>query len=207
MRITLDNIGKRYNTEWIFRKVNYEFATGDHYVILGGNGSGKSTLLQVLGGSLLSSEGKIGYANEGKEIHVDSLYRSISFASPYLDIYEEYTLKEAADFHSKFKPFQKNITTKKFIELTGLEKAAEKQIKYYSSGMKQRVKLALAILSDTPLLLLDEPASNLDRKAIDWYQQLINDHSQNRIIIVCSNQQQYEYSFCTKELSIEDYKR
>lgn len=206
MRITLTGIGKRYNAEWIFRNVNHEFREGAHTVILGGNGSGKSTLLQVISGSLLSSDGKIEYDHAGT-VNEDNIYKHISFASPYLDLFEEYTLREAIEFHKKFKPLLNDITTEKFIALTQLEKSAAKQIKYYSSGMKQRVRLALAILSNTPVLLLDEPASNLDKKAIDWYQQLVNDHSSNRLIIVCSNQQQYEYSFCTQELHIEDYKK
>jgi ABC-type multidrug transport system ATPase subunit len=205
MKVTLTNIGKRYNTEWIFRNVNHEFDAGQHCVILGGNGSGKSTLLQVIAGNLMASAGDVTYSLGNTR--PENIYSRVSFASPYLDLFEEYTLKEAAGFHVKFKPFFKDISTENFIALTGLEKAADKQLKYYSSGMKQRVRLALAILSDTPLLLLDEPASNLDKKAIDWYQQLVNDHSNNRLIIVCSNQQQYEYSFCTKELNIEDYKK
>jgi ABC-type multidrug transport system ATPase subunit len=207
MRITLNDIGKRYNAEWIFRKVNHEFVSGDHCVILGGNGSGKSTLLQVIAGSMMSSEGMMSHVLNGKTISDEKIYRHTSFASPYLDLFEEYTLREAVAFHAKFKPLLNGINAEKFIALTQLEKAANKQIKYYSSGMKQRVRLALAILSDTPLLLLDEPASNLDRKAIDWYQQLVNDHSFNRLILVCSNQQEYEYSFCKKELHIENFKQ
>jgi ABC-type multidrug transport system ATPase subunit len=92
------------------------------------------------------------------------------------------------------------------MEITQLEKAKNKQLKYFSSGMKQRVRLALAVLCDSPLLLLDEPTSNLDKKAIDWYQQLVTDHSKNRLIIVASNQQEYEYPFCNKTLMVEDYK-
>lgn len=217
MRIVLSGIGKRYNTEWIFRNVNYEFIMGNHYVILGGNGSGKSTLLQVIAGNIISSDGDIRYeavsvpelraASEHKTVSPEMIYRYLGFASPYIDLFEEYTLREAADFHAQFKPFFPGITTDKFVELTQIEKASAKQLKYFSSGMKQRVRLALAILSNTPLLLLDEPASNLDKKAIDWYQELIRDYSANRIIIVCSNQQQYEYSFCNKELYIEDYKK
>lgn len=206
MRITLTNIGKRYNAEWIFRNVNHTFGEGEHCVILGGNGSGKSTLLQVIAGNLLSSEGEAEYLLGPKPVHQEDLYRHISFASPYLDLFEEYTLREAVGFHKKFKPLLNDISSEAFIELTQLEKAADKEIRYFSSGMKQRVRLALAILSNTPLLLLDEPSSNLDRKAIDWYQRLVNDHSANRLIIVCSNQQEYEYSFCTKELHIEQFK-
>ncbi|MES2285937.1 MAG: ATP-binding cassette domain-containing protein [Bacteroidota bacterium] len=206
MQIKLNNVGKRYNYEWIFRKVNYEFTSENNYVILGGNGSGKSTLLQVITGNLMQSEGEVNYTILDSKIENENIFKHLSFAAPYLDLFEEFTLAESIEFQAKFKPFYKELDTKKIIELTQLEKAKDKQLKQYSSGMKQRVRLALAILSDTPLLLLDEPTSNLDKKAIDWYQDLINNYSQNRLIFVCSNQQEYEYPFCNKQLFIEEYK-
>lgn len=206
MRITLSNIGKRYNTEWIFRKVSTELTADEHCVFLGSNGSGKSTLLQLVAGSILPSEGELKYEYNGTTVANENIYRYISFASPYLDLFEEYTLREAVSFHTRFKPLFAGIDEKRFIGLTQLEKAADKQIRNYSSGMKQRVRLALAILSDTPLLLLDEPASNLDKKAIEWYSDLVQEFSSGRLIIVCSNQQQYEYSFCKRELHVEEYK-
>lgn len=206
MQIKLDNIGKRYNYEWIFRKVNYEFTSDNNYVILGGNGSGKSTLLQVITGNLMQSEGELNYTFSDSKIETEKIFKHLSFAAPYLDLFEEFTLAESIEFQAKFKPFYKELDTKEIIELTQLEKVKDKQLKQYSSGMKQRVRLALAILSDTPLLLLDEPTSNLDKKAIDWYQNLINNYSENRLIFVCSNQQEYEYPFCNKQLFIEEYK-
>lgn len=206
MQIKLNNIGKRYNYEWIFRKVNYEFTSDNNYVILGGNGSGKSTLLQVITGNLMQSEGELNYTISDSKIENENIFKHLSFAAPYLELFEEFTLDESIEFQVKFKPFYKELDTKKIIELTQLEKAKDKQLKQYSSGMKQRVRLALAILSDTPLLLLDEPTSNLDKKAIDWYQNLINNYSKNRLIFVCSNQQEYEYPFCNKQLFIEEFK-
>jgi ABC-type multidrug transport system ATPase subunit len=209
MQITLNNIGKRYNYEWIFRKVDYEFTIENNYVILGANGSGKSTLLQVIAGNLLASEGDVAYQPNYKEsalIAPEQIFRQLSFASPYLELFEEFTLAESIEFQAQFKPFFKGLTTNDIIHLTQLDKSKNKQLKQYSSGMKQRVRLALAILSDTPLLLLDEPTSNLDRKAIDWYQQLISNYTKNRLVIVCSNQLEYEYSFCNKQLYIEEYK-
>lgn len=209
MQIILDNIGKRYNYEWIFRKVNYEFSTENNYVILGSNGSGKSTLLQLIAGSSSASEGSIAYQPNYKEttlIPPEIIFNELSFAAPYLELFEEFTLSESIEFQAKFKPFQKQLDTNSIIQLTQLEKVKNKQLKQFSSGMKQRVKLALAILSDTPILLLDEPTSNLDRKATDWYQNLVADYGQNRLIIVCSNQLEYEYAFCNKQLHIEEYK-
>ena len=211
MKITFNNIGKRYNYEWIFRKVNYEFTNDYSYVVLGANGSGKSTFIRLVSGNIMPSEGSIEYVVKAmdakdKEVNGENIFEYLSFASPYLELPEELTLKESIRFHEKFKNFFPSLTTENIMLLAELEKSRNKQLKYFSSGMKQRVKLALAILSQTPLLLLDEPASNLDKKGIAWYQQLIKQYSENRLIIICSNQQQHEYEFCSKQLMIEDYK-
>jgi ABC-type multidrug transport system ATPase subunit len=207
MNITLENTGKSYNQEWIFRGVNDEFKSGEHVVLLGANGSGKSTLLQTILGSIAPSEGRVIYKHEGKEIELDDVFRYFSFASPYMELPEEFTLTETLQFHSNFKPFLKNLTASEVLEATGLTKSANKQLKYFSSGMKQRVKLALCIFSDTPVALLDEPLSNLDNSGVAWYKNLVNEYSANRLFIVCSNKQADEYFFCRKELVIEDYKK
>lgn len=175
-------------------------------MILGANGSGKSTLLQVIAGSLIPSEGIVKLNVNGSNVQEENVYKHISYAAPYLELFDEFTLTECIEFQAQLKPFRKELSTKQIIEITELEKAKDKQLKYYSSGMKQRVRLALAVLADTSLLLLDEPTSNLDRKAIDWYQNLVSYHSQNRMIIVASNQQEYEYPFCNQELRVEEYK-
>ena len=208
MHIQLTNIGKRYNYEWIFKGIHLEFAKENNYAILGSNGSGKSTLLQVIAGNFIPSEGEISYKLNNASIDAEDIYTQLSIATPYLDLFEEFTLNESVEFHSKFKPFMAGLDTQQIVTLMQLEKAKDKQLKYFSSGMKQRVRLALAILSNTPLLLLDEPTSNLDKNAINWYQQLIQTYSRDRLIIVASNQLEYEYaSFCNVLLNVEDYKK
>ncbi len=153
MQISLNNIGKRYNYEWIFRGVNHEFNSNENYVILGSNGSGKSTLLQVIGGNLSHSEGEIGYLINDTKIASEQIFEHIAIATPYQQLFEEFTLKEAFEFHRKFKPLKANISTNEAIELLEFNNVTNKEIRHFSSGMKQRAKLGLAILSDTPLLL------------------------------------------------------
>ena len=204
MNITLQNVGRRFNKEWIFRNLSTEFISGNSYAILGPNGSGKSTLLSVLTGSLSPSEGEISFSDT-IEIPVENIYKYISLAAPYLELVETFTLKESIDFHFKFKNFASGLDAKKLISVLGLEKAANKQIKYFSSGMKQRTKLALACCADTPILFLDEPTSNLDVQGISWYRELIENFGKDRLTIIGSNQIQ-EYDFCTKKIQISDYK-
>lgn len=205
MEISLKNIGRRFNREWIFRGVNYSFKTNDSYAILGRNGSGKSTLLQLIAGNLSPSEGSVDYFTNDKAFEAEKIYESLSLAAPYLELIEEFTLSEMIDFHFKFKPYIGGLNKEQLIDILELNNSKNKPIKYFSSGMKQRTKLALAICSDTSLLLLDEPASNLDTEAIMWYHELIKNYSSNRTVIVCSNQD-YEYFFCNNQIQVSDYK-
>jgi len=204
MTIDLKDAGRRFNQEWIFRNFNYQFHSAGKYAILGPNGSGKSTLLSVILGSLAPSEGVITYTGEAA-VPVEKIYTQLSFAAPYLDLVEEFTLQETIDFHFKFKSFHAGLDAGKLMDILGLVKAQDKPLKYFSSGMKQRTKLALACCTDTPLLLLDEPTSNLDKQGVDWYHELIRDFTTDKLVLVGSNQET-EYSFCDNLIKITDYK-
>ncbi|MCX6271865.1 MAG: ATP-binding cassette domain-containing protein [Bacteroidetes bacterium] len=206
MQLQLSNIGKKYNREWIFRGISYSFDSPGAYAILGNNGSGKSTLLQILSSRVIQSEGEMVFRFKREIVAAEEMFRYFAMAAPYLELIEEFTLEEVLDFHTKLKPLLPGIGQVKFIEILNLKGVLHKQIRYYSSGMKQRVKLALAILSDVPVVLLDEPCSNLDRQGMDWYRQLIERNMTDRLIIVCSNHQKEEISFCTHELVVNDYK-
>lgn len=203
MKITLTDTGKRFNREWIFRHFNYTFDSQKKYAITGPNGSGKSTLLQVIAGSLTHNEGTVDYQNGSVKTPPENHYQNISIAAPYLDLVEEMTANEFLSFHKSFKAF--HISTKEALEFVNLEKAAEKEIRYYSSGMKQRLKLAQAFFSNTPVLLLDEPTSNLDAEGIALYKNLINEFTGNRMVIISSNDEE-EYKFCNEVIKISDYK-
>lgn len=205
MNITLQNIGRRFNRDWIFRGVDYTFNSGQAYAILGPNGSGKSTLLQVLNASLTPSAGTISYTFQDKPVEATEVFTYLSLAAPYLELIEEFTLTEMVDFHFKFKQYKPGIDKKELIGLLSLAKSENKLIRYFSSGMKQRLKLILAFCADTPILMLDEPTSNLDTQGVDWYLGLVEQFAHNRLTIICSNQE-HEYGFCNERLSISDYK-
>ncbi|WP_290795444.1 ABC transporter ATP-binding protein [Flavihumibacter sp. UBA7668] len=205
MTISLSDTGKRYNREWIFRGLSYEFIKGKTYAITGPNGSGKSTLLQVLAGAVAHSEGNINWSNSMGDISPELVYKQLALAAPYLDLIEEMTALEFLQFHQSFKPFLPGLSIDSMLERVGLQQAIQKQIRFYSSGMKQRVKLIQAIFSDTPLLLLDEPCSNLDAAGIRLYQSLMEEFRMDRLVIVSSNDPQ-EYPFCEEKINILDWK-
>ncbi len=205
MQITLQHISKRFQRHWIFKDINYSFSSPQAYALLGPNGCGKSTLLRIIAGMQSPSIGKLFYNNNDKAILADDIFNHISFSAPGMEIVEELTLREFFDFHFAFKRPLPGLSIDKIIELTGLKGDVTKPIGDYSSGMKQRVKLAQAIFSDTAVLLLDEPCTNLDQQGVEQYRQWIEDYGKNRLVLVASNDPR-EYFFCREQIVIEDYK-
>jgi ABC-type multidrug transport system ATPase subunit len=202
MKISLQNVGKRFNRDWIFRGCTVDFLSGNSYAITGANGSGKSTLLQVIAGAATHNEGEIVYTGPDNK-SITEVYLQIAIAAPYLELIEEMTAKEMIKFHGDFK--QVSQPAENILQAVQLEKARDKQIRYFSSGMKQRLKLALAFFSATPVLLLDEPTTNLDAEGIQLYRQLIQQQDGKRLIIISSNVKE-EYDFCGEEINISRFK-
>lgn len=203
MHIQLKNAGKRYNREWIFRHLSVTIAAGARCAITGANGSGKSTLLQLIAAAIEPSEGTIEWTQENKPIAAENMYRYIGFCAPYLQLIEEMTAMEFLVFHNNFKPL--SHPPAQILEIVQLSKAKDKAIQFYSSGMKQRLKLAQAIFTLSPLLLLDEPCSNFDLNGIELYHHLIENYTKEKTLVVSSNDEN-EYRFCGQVISISDYK-
>lgn len=206
MEVELTDIGKKFNREWIFQNINLHLTSNNGYAILGGNGSGKSTLLQLISGFLSPSKGEIQFSENNNKIDIENIFRHISIATPYLELYEDLTLKEHLIFQQKFKPFRDQLSIEACIELIELPNVKTKSIKNFSSGMKQRVRLGLAILADSSILLLDEPSSNLDKKGREWYEKLIVSQKENRITVIASNHVKEEYRFCQETIEVEQFK-
>jgi len=204
--IHINNLGKKFVNEWIFKAVTLNITPTEKLVILGANGSGKSTLLQSIASFLIPTKGGVVWKNDDQVIEDDTIYKHLSMASPYMELIEDFTLIETINHQKQFKPFVNNLSTEEIIKRMQLEHAADKYIKNYSSGMRQRVKLGLAILADCPVLLLDEPCSNLDANAISWYQNMITEFALQKTILVCSNTVKEEYTFCTDKIEIEKFK-
>ena len=205
MKIELAGVGKRYKMDWIMKNVELAIQPAQRYAITGPNGSGKSTLMKMLSGHLTPSKGKITFSIHDNPVAVTEVYQHLTYAAPYIELIEELSLIEALTFHQKFKPFQSPLTPEAVYKILGFKKARAKLIRNFSSGMKQRLKLALAILSDTPYLLLDEPTTNLDAEGIQWYRQLIEQHTTGRTLIIASNVD-VDFDFCENRINILEYK-
>lgn len=205
MDIKLDDVGKRFNEEWIFRHLTFELLHDKRYAITGPNGSGKSTLLQTIAGYIHHNEGTIQYTSGGHPIAAEHAYKYCALSAPYLDVIEEMTLKEFLSFHHKMKGFTPGYTINEIAESVSLGRDLNKQIRHFSSGMKQRVKLAQAFYAAAEVLLLDEPLSNLDEAGVATYYSLINKTTEKKLVIISSNDEK-EYSFCDEILRVTEFK-
>ena len=211
MNIVANNLGKRFNREWVFRNFNYEFEPGKTYAITGPNGSGKSTLMQVLWGQMHPSEGSVDYltsplsSGERTEVRSDQseIYKSVSIAAPYMDLIDEFTLEEMVRFHFKFK--KSGLPIDVILKKIELHSSHQKEISSFSSGMRQRLKLALAFYSESDLLFLDEPCTNLDKKSIEWYTNHLARVSPNMTVFIASNQE-HEYPASANKIDILAHK-
>jgi len=199
-KIVLEDIGKKYAFEWIFKSVSLDFDFGKSYAITGHNGSGKSTLLQTILGTVIPTKGKIKLPFPKNDTH-----QYISFVAPYQQLPLDLTLLELFTIHIPCKPLINSMTMDMFIEEIKLSKVKDKQLQFYSSGMLQRVKLGLAIYAQSPILLLDEPTISLDKENCDWYLAAIQKVHHDKLIIISSNDKN-EYQFCDKIIDITDYK-
>lgn len=188
-----------------FQKLTYTFESGKTYAVVGPNGSGKSTLLQVLWGQLPPSNGKMIYQFSGSIIQQEEIFRHLAIATPYMDLIEEFTLEEMLKFHFKFKKIREGKTVSGLMEMMELSSSRTKQISNFSSGMRQRLKLALAFYSDASMVFLDEPTTNLDKKSIDWYLTNLASISGNTLVFIASNQE-HEYPSNSKKIQIQDFK-
>jgi ABC-type multidrug transport system ATPase subunit len=206
LQIQLNGCGKNYQKQWLFRNLsaNLNIEFGDSLAILGKNGSGKSTLTLLLTGQISPTEGSINWIINGKKIDEFQWHNHYSLSSPSLELPEELTLIEWFQFQSKIKPFYDFVDLDYLLSTCNFStKTANKAIGNYSSGMKQRVKLCLSILTNTPLSIIDEPFSNLDSEGIDLYYTLIEKFQQQKFFVIASNRSE-EYTFAKSRIQIEN---
>lgn len=202
MEIILENISQRFDTQWIFRDLNFTFKENQVSGISGANGSGKSTLMKIISGGLEPTSGNITWNNKPFNNLPSNFFRQIGFAAPYIDIPTWLTLNEFFEFHFKMIAPLNNYSLEEILEITELKKHKNKAIQTFSSGMKQRVKLVAAILGDYNTLILDEPTTNLDNVSKQWTKKLLENHLNNRLIIIASNEEN-DFELCEEIKSIK----
>ncbi len=206
-KIILHDVSKKYTGKSILKNIHLELSLGEGYIaFVGENGSGKSTMLKIISGIIQPDKGEIKYFNVNNEaINTYELYENIAFVAPYIQTYEWLNIKESIDFHFSFKRLHSAIKKKDILSLLQLTDHIDKPVHYFSSGMKQKMRLGFALFSDTPFLFLDEPLSNLDEKNSEWFFENLKAFSNNRLVIFASNNEK-ELIHCKKHFKIKDFR-
>jgi ABC-type multidrug transport system ATPase subunit len=205
LELQLDNVAKKFGSSILFKGLDFTISTGSKVAILGQNGSGKSTLMQMLLGYIQPSKGSISAILNNQPISTENIPFHSSFAAPYMDLPDYLTMQEVINFHFTFKTQLQNVSLKEMAESVGLTPHLNKQIRHFSSGMKQRLKLILALSADAPLLMLDEPCANLDEEGMEWYSNHIQQFAVGRTVIIASNLP-LEYAICNQQIAIANYR-
>jgi ABC-type multidrug transport system ATPase subunit len=201
MDLSIQKLSKAFNQRTVFKELTFQIKSGSRFAITGPNGSGKSTLLKILSGGLLPSAGQVQYSLNDQVVSDEILYRYVHFVAPYNTVIEELNLPELFRLHHQLgllKAFKQYADWKDRLDYLF---DPDSQIKTFSSGMKQRIKLGLALLDDRPLILLDEPGSNLDAQGKAWFYQLLDQMSTSQTLIIASNESA-EIAYCNSSMSV-----
>ncbi len=201
MDLSIQKLSKAFNQRTVFKDLTFQIESGSRFAITGPNGSGKSTLLKILSGGLLASGGHIQYSLKGQTVSDDILYRYVHFVAPYNTVIEELNLPELFRLHHQLGLLKVFKQYEDWQERLEYPFDPERQIKTFSSGMKQRIKLGLALLDDRPLIMLDEPGSNLDVQGKAWFYQLLDQLGTTQTLIIASNEAP-EIGYCTSFISV-----
>ena len=198
MTIKGENIGKRFEAQWIFRNISFEFKHGGIYAVTGKNGSGKSTLLKTIAGFLTPNEGSIKYMLEQAEVAPENAVAHLSFTAPYMDLIDELTVREMVYFHASVR----KLVLEPAALIVAIRITDSAAIRNLSSGMRQRLKLALAIFTDSAALFLDEPTANFDAEWERWYVETLAANHKNRLVVIASNHPMEYESLAQQVLSM-----
>ena len=205
--IKTEQLGKQYNGHWLFRDLTCTFEPGKPAAVLGPNGSGKSTLLKIIMGLADPTEGKIIITKDQLSVSRDHFRKYYSFAAPYSGLFDELTVKENIIMYARFKPLKENLTPDKVLQASLLESHARSRFHLLSSGMKQRLRLALALFSDTECIFLDEPVSHLDKESVQWFHNLFRENTGGKTVLIATNQHPDEVLLCSEQTDISQYKK
>lgn len=194
------DLTKKFDRKAIFENINFSLKRGSATAITGRNGSGKSTLIKIIANLLSETSGELNLFLGGEKQKKETLYKFLGFVSPYLNLYDEFTGYENLKLVSDIRGIgYENIDT--VLKRVGLYPRRNDQLKIYSSGMKQRLKVAFSILHNPEVLLLDEPTSNLDLEGVGVIDDIANEYKKDRILIIATNDA-HERSLCDSEINL-----
>lgn len=172
----------------MFEEINAEIKAGSVLAITGRNGSGKSTLLRLIAGLARATSGEVVVETKGEALSGAARRAAIGLVSPDLCLYDELTALENLAFFAKSRGLrQSDKELRKLIGRVELTSRENEPLAAYSSGMKQRMKYAFALLHKPPILLLDEPTANLDERGIELVDGIIREHKKEGVLVLATN--------------------
>ncbi|MEW6653909.1 MAG: ABC transporter ATP-binding protein [Bacteroidota bacterium] len=204
--VEINGLVKYFGRRLIFDGINYSFQSGHVYGIAGPNGSGKSTFVKIVSGLISPNKGSVTHIINGKKIEEEDLHNYLGFVSPYLFLYDEFTAEENLAHISKIRGVAFNKERSSFLlsEFSLYERRND-LLRGFSSGMKQRLKFAFALLHEPPLLILDEPTSNLDNSGKEKVYEFIKLEGKTNLVLIASNEDA-DLALCENVLELQNYK-
>ncbi len=202
--LAVNNLSKRFGSRKVLTDVNFTLKTGESIAITGRNGSGKTTLLMTLLATHHPSKGTVDYLRDGARLDGDQVRGLTSLVGPYLSLYDQLTAEENLRFFATVSGV--HITGRQVNDLlkrVGLEGRGDDLVRTYSSGMKQRLKYAVAVLKEPAYLFLDEPGSNLDVAGKKIVADFIEEYRARSIIIIATNEHE-EYTLARAVYSLSE---
>lgn len=201
MELSIQRLSKSFRDKPVFQELSFEVPTGTRLALTGRNGAGKSTLLKILSGGALPTSGLVTYRYKGRSVAIEEVFRYVHFVAPYNTVIEELSLSELFDLHRGLGCLRTFETYEAWADALAYRFPPDLPVKSFSSGMKQRVRLGLALLDDRPLLLLDEPGANLDRQGKQWMFSCLEAQETERTLILATNDEE-ERAVCSRRIHL-----
>lgn len=189
INLLVTGLSKSFGRRRIFSELNLDMKTGDSLVVLGKNGSGKTTFLRILAGLIRADRGRVEIRREDTPIPPEKYRHLIGLVAPDLMFYEELTARENLEFFARLHGLGTYaFRLEELLDQVGLMGRGDDLVGSFSSGMKQRLKYASALLHQPDILLLDEPGTNLDSSGNEMVRQVVEEQKKHGILIIATNE-------------------
>lgn len=189
MILSAVGLRKVFNRRVVFKELSFEAESGQVLSITGPNGSGKSTVSKIICGVLTPTSGEVILSNGEGKIDREKVHMHVGMVSPYLELYGEFTALENLKLEIRARKLPKTAEDKalEILDRVGLFNRRNDELKGFSSGMKQRLKYAAALVHEPDVLVLDEPTANLDVAGTDMVFSIIEQYRKERIVVLATN--------------------
>ena len=203
IQLTAAGITKSFERRPVLRNVSFDLTSPDSLAVTGKNGAGKSTLSKILLGLIRPSGGSIAYAVDGRNIDGEEFKQHAGFVSPYLNMYDEFSAVENLRILARIrgKSVPDAAVLQDVLRRVDLWHRKDDAVGTYSSGMKQRLKYAFALLHRPAMLVLDEPTSNLDADGVAMVERIAKEQKMNGILIIATNNPE-EAGWCSRQILV-----